>query len=152
MNDGVCIVVILIAYFLGKFITNPIIHLNAIASQIASGDLSAEAKVESNDEVGRLAVTFNNMTSQLRNLFSSLEQRVQDRTHDLQLAAEVGRTITERVTNMTEMLTAATEMIRTRFKLYYSQVYLIDVTGQKLVLHAGTGEGGEEIWGRLLDV
>jgi methyl-accepting chemotaxis protein len=47
------IVVILIAYFLGKFITNPIIHLNAIASQIASGDLSAEAKVESNDEVGR---------------------------------------------------------------------------------------------------
>ncbi len=49
------IVVILIAYFLARIITNPIIQLNSVAMQIASGNLSAEAHVSSNDEVGTLA-------------------------------------------------------------------------------------------------
>lgn len=144
----VALVVILIAYFLARFITDPIIHLNAVAIQIASGDLTAEANVETRDEIGRLAATFNNMTSQLRSLFGSLEQRVLDRTHDLELASEVGRTITEKIANLDELLTTAVEMIRTRFGLYYTQVYLTDPSGQTLVLRAGTGEVGEKLLNR----
>jgi PAS domain S-box-containing protein len=141
----IALVVIIIAYFLARFITHPIIHLNAVAIQIASGDLTAEAKVETRDEIGRLATTFNNMTSQLRSLFGSLEQRVLDRTHDLELASEVGRTITEKIADLDELLTMAVEMIRTRFGLYYTQVYLTDPSGQTLVLRAGTGEVGEKL-------
>lgn len=141
----ISLLVIGIAYFLAQFITNPIVHLNAIALQVASGDLSAEAAVETNDEIGTLAATFNKMTAQLRNLFTSLEQRVEDRTHDLELAAEVGRTITEKVADASEMLSVAAEMIRGRFELYYTQVYLIDTIGRKLVLRAGTGTAGEEL-------
>jgi signal transduction histidine kinase/HAMP domain-containing protein len=141
----VSIVVIIIAYLLARFITNPIIQLNTVALKVASGDLSAEAKIHTTDEVGTLAATFNNMTLQLRNLIGSLEQRVQDRTHDLELASEVGRTITENVANAGEMLTAAAEMIRSRFGLYYTQVYLTNEAGQHLILRAGTGGVGEEL-------
>ena len=144
----VALVVILIAYFLARFITDPIIHLNTVAIQIASGDLTAEAKVKTRDEIGGLAETFNNMTSQLRNLFGSLEQRVLDRTHDLELASEVGRTITEKIANLDELLTTAVEMIRTRFDLYYTQVYLTDPSGQTLELRSGTGEVGEKLLNR----
>lgn len=49
-----------------NLIAQPIIRLTAIAEQIRSGDLEAQAKVESRDEIGLLASTFNNMTSQLR--------------------------------------------------------------------------------------
>jgi PAS domain S-box-containing protein len=141
----ISIAVIIIAYFLARFITNPIIYLTVVAKQIASGDLNAEAKLNTSDEIGALATTFNNMTSQLRYLVGSLEQRVQDRTHDLELAAEVGRTVAEKVSDASEMLRAAAEMIRSRFGLYYTQVYLIDATGHRLVLRAGTGEVGEEL-------
>ncbi|MGZ9221279.1 MAG: GAF domain-containing protein, partial [Anaerolineales bacterium] len=144
----ISLVVIVVAYYLARFITNPIIQLNTVAMRIAAGDLSAEAKLESSDEIGTLAATFNNMTSQLRNLVGSLEQRVQDRTHDLELAAEVGRTITEKIANAGDMLTAAAEMIRSRFGLYYTQMYLADAAGRKLILRAGTGEVGAELLNR----
>ncbi len=75
----------------------------------------------------------------------SLEKRVADRTHDMELAAEVGRTITEKVGNMYDMLTEATEMIRARFNLYYTQVYLLDPSGRNLTLRAGTGDVGQQL-------
>src|SRR3972149_11015543 len=101
--------------------------------------------METGDETGALATTVNNMTSQLRSLFGSLEQRVLDRTHDLELASEVGRTVTEKVSNVYDMLSEATEMIRSRFDLYYTQVYLLDSTGHTLTLRAGTGDVGQQL-------
>jgi GAF domain-containing protein len=101
--------------------------------------------VKSRDEIGLLAATFNSMTAQLRGLIGSLESRVAERTHDLELAAEVGRTITEKTSGLEAILTEAAEMIRERFDLYYTQVYLIDPAGRNLVLRAGTGEVGREL-------
>ena len=126
----------------------PIHILTDTVSAIAAGDLHRVVEVNSHDEIGKLAHTFNGMTRQLRGLVESLEQRVMDRTHDLELASEVGRTITEKVANAGEMLTTAAELIRSRFELYYTQVYLIDSTGQRLILHAGTGEVGEQLLNR----
>jgi signal transduction histidine kinase/HAMP domain-containing protein len=134
-----------VAVFLANLITNPIVRLKAVAEKVAAGDLGATASVTTRDEVGTLATTFNNMTSQLRNLVGSLEQRVSDRTHDLELASEVGRTVTEKVADLNEMLTTAADMIRARFGLYYTQVYLTDPAGRLLLLRAGTGEVGEAL-------
>ena len=133
------------AVFLARLITNPILQLKTMADKVASGELDAEVKVTTRDEVGVLAATFNNMTSQLRNLVGSLEQRVADRTHDLELASEVGRTVTSSVADMDEMLTTAAELIRSRFGLYYTQVYRTDPAGRLLLLRAGTGEVGEAL-------
>ena len=81
----------------------------------------------------------------LQNLMQNLERRVADRTHDLELASEVGRSITEKVGNLTEMLTDAAETIRSKFDLYYTQVYLVDPSGRNLVLRAGTGDAGSQL-------
>jgi len=75
----------------------------------------------------------------------TLEQRVAERTHDLELASEVGRTASQKVANLDELLSAATELIRDRFNLYYTQIYLIDPSERMLVLRAGTGNVGAEL-------
>ncbi len=82
---------------------------------------------------------------EVRLLATTLEQRVADRTHDLELASEVGATIAEKVENISIMLTDATEMIRSRFNLYYTQVYLLDPSGQTITLRAGTGSVGKQL-------
>ncbi|RPJ28947.1 MAG: HAMP domain-containing protein [Chloroflexi bacterium] len=123
----------------------PIATLTSTISAISAGDLSRVIEVKSEDEIGVLASTFNNMTNQLRGLIGSLEGRVAERTHDLELAAEIGRTVTERVTQLSEMLTEAAEIIRARFDLYYSQIYLTDPSGERIILRAGTGEVGKEL-------
>lgn len=123
----------------------PIYILTETVSAIAAGDLNRVVEIDSRDEIGTLAHTFNDMTSQIRNLVGGLEQRVADRTHDLELAAEVGRTVTERVTNLYEMLTEAAKVIRARFNLYYTQIYLTGPAGEKIILRAGTGDVGKEL-------
>lgn len=47
-------------------IAGPVRRLTNVAEQIRAGDLEAQAWVESGDEIGTLAETFNNMTTQLR--------------------------------------------------------------------------------------
>jgi len=77
----------------------------------------------------------------------SLELRVADRTHSLELASEVGRSISQ-VRSLDVMLKDASEIIRSRFDLYYVQVYLTDPSQTNLLLLSGTGKVGEELLGR----
>jgi PAS domain S-box-containing protein len=82
---------------------------------------------------------------ELQAFSGSMERRVADRTHDLELASAVGRAISEKVGNLTELLAGAAETIRSSFGLYYAQVYLLDAAGRNLVLRAGTGEAGVQL-------
>ena len=138
----------LAAYWLARTLSGPIIRLTKTAEQVAAGDLTVQAKVESNDETGILAGSFNNMVSQLRDMVGMLERRVTERTHDIQLASEVGRAVGERTTDISKLLKDAVELIRERFNLYHTQIYLTDAGNQTLVLRAGTGEVGEELLNR----
>ncbi len=60
------LVSIAMAYITRETIAGPVVRLTNIAERIREGDLEAQARVESRDEVGVLATTFNNMTTQLR--------------------------------------------------------------------------------------
>lgn len=55
-----------LAYVTRETIAGPVVRLTNVAERIREGDLDAQAQVESRDEVGVLATTFNNMTTQLR--------------------------------------------------------------------------------------
>ncbi len=136
-----------VAVGLAQFLATPIVHLTATAEKIAAGDLNTQARVETNDEIGRLASTFNKMTAQLRGLIGSLEQRVAERTHSLELAGEVGRAVSQ-VRALDVMLKDAAELIRSQFDLYYTQVYLANPAQSELILQAGTGTVGAELIGR----
>ncbi len=61
----------------------PIRAVQEGASRVAAGDFSHNIDVRTGDEVEALADEFNRMAAQLREFYARLEQKVDDRTHDL---------------------------------------------------------------------
>ena len=85
-------------YLLARQIARPILALTKAATQVAAGDLSPTAPVLTQDEVGILARSFNQMTSQLRisrrNLEDynrTLEEKVEERTQELSETLQILR-------------------------------------------------------------
>ena len=76
-----------VGLFSAARISGPIVALAHVAARIASGDLDQRAEIPQRNEIGLLATAFNSMTSQLRELIGSLEQRVASRTRDLERSA-----------------------------------------------------------------
>jgi PAS domain S-box-containing protein len=115
--------------------------LTETAVAISSGDLSRVAPVESNDEIGTLAKSFNVMTSQLRDLIDSLEHRVADRTKALSSVADVS---TAASTNLDtdKLLQQVVDLAKERFGFYHAHIYLLNEAGDTLVLSSGAGEIG----------
>lgn len=90
-----------------------------------------------------------NTNRELENLRRDLEQRVAARTRDLTVAAEVGQRVAH-VRNLDVLLAEAVELIRARFDLYYTQIYLTEPNGRALLMRAGTGQVGRELQKRGL--
>ncbi len=136
---------LLILITTSQFVLKPIESLAQFARLQMSGETGARVHVPTGDEFQHLANAFNSLANSVEDERKTMEQRVQERTHDLELAAEVGRTITEKVDNLYVMLSEATQMIRSRFNLYYTQVYLLDPSERTLILRAGTGDVGKQL-------
>lgn len=71
-----------------RWVTKPILRLNKAAKDIAKGDWEKTLEIERSDELGELAKSFNSMANQLRDSFTTLEQRVTERTSELIKAKE----------------------------------------------------------------
>lgn len=75
-NAGTTLLVILAAsvlsWFASRLIVKPILALVGTAGQIAKGDLTQRASVDSGDEIGILAGAFNDMTANLERTVKSL--------------------------------------------------------------------------------
>ncbi|HSX02564.1 MAG TPA: ATP-binding protein [Candidatus Saccharimonadia bacterium] len=76
--------VIMVILFFVQTITGPIIQLSVVAKRIAGGDTAQRALVLSRDEIGGLATTFNHMLEQLQEARGNLEQKVAERTQQLE--------------------------------------------------------------------
>jgi signal transduction histidine kinase len=79
---GACIAVYL-AWKLVSRLTRPVRALQLSATAMARGSLKQQLEVQSNDELGALAVAFNTMSSELQSSYSNLEQKVADKTSAL---------------------------------------------------------------------
>jgi signal transduction histidine kinase len=64
-------------------VARPLRRLDAVAAQVAAGDLSARAPVEGSAEQQRLARTFNEMTERLGRLLAGQREFVADASHQL---------------------------------------------------------------------
>ncbi|CAI5466990.1 unnamed protein product [Closterium sp. Yama58-4] len=79
---------ILAAYALATYFSRPIMELGDAASKLARGDYSARAHGRRGclkDEIDELCSVFNDMADQISSAYSTLEQKVVERTQDLAL-------------------------------------------------------------------
>ncbi len=60
---------------LSALIVRPITRLMTVMKDVETGSFDVEAQVESKDEIGKLAETFNSMTSQLKESFEKIAQQ-----------------------------------------------------------------------------
>ena len=69
---------------ISRSISRPISNLTRAAAEISKGNLDARIqKVNSKDEIGQLASSFNQMASQLKTAYGGLEQKVRQRTEEI---------------------------------------------------------------------
>jgi GAF domain-containing protein/HAMP domain-containing protein len=129
----------------------PIGQLTHTATAITAGDYTKTAPVTTEDELGTLARAFNEMTAQLHGAIDELEQRVAERTEDLEqqttmlsAAAEVTRDTTT-VRDLETMLRRAVTQIQNAFGFYHVGIFLLDDLGEFAVLQAATGQAGRQM-------
>ena len=91
---------------------------------------------------------------ELQELQKNLEQRVEQRTEELQIKveqlqtiAQVSRSITG-IQNLDELLSSVTELISTDFDIYHTGIFLVDESGENAVLRAANSEGGQKMLAR----
>ncbi len=82
---------VLAAIAASRSISKPVVELTKVAKNIAAGEWDRTIKIDRKDEIGELALSFNSMALQLKESFDKLEQRVEERTVELQEAVEVAR-------------------------------------------------------------
>lgn len=140
-----------LGWLLGRNLTTPLEALAEGADQLASGNLSARITLETRDEMGRLAATFNDMASRLQEAIANLEQQVAERTRTLerrvsqiQAAVQVGKAVAAQH-ELHELLNRTTRLISDRFGYYHIGIFLLDEAGEYAVLQASNSPGGTRL-------
>jgi GAF domain-containing protein/HAMP domain-containing protein len=154
-----------IATLVVRNLTDPIISLTKTANSISQGNLTARATIKTRDEIGILANTFNEMSTQIQDLVAGLENRVAQRTteleqrseelgkitkqsekraDELQAIAEIARSIsTEK--DLEKLLPLITQIVSERFGYYHIGIFLLNDTRNFAVLRAANSLGGQRM-------
>jgi GAF domain-containing protein/HAMP domain-containing protein len=158
---GVLFLTTLLGYLASQWILIPIVSLSKTVQAIGSGDLYQRSNIETNDEIGTLAKTFNSVTSQLQDTLGGLERRIAERTADVELArllserraqelqaiSEVSRTVSTEQ-RLEILLPLVARLVSERFDFYHVGIFFVDATKQFAVLQAANSEGGKRMLAR----
>ena len=84
------VTLIVVAWVVRKTVLKPVLQLNEVAKQVASGKLKVDFNTKANNEIGDLTASFQTMTTGIerlvtkyRNLNKDLETKVEERTEEL---------------------------------------------------------------------
>ncbi len=151
---GILIAGLLLYVGMQRLISRPLVDLTAHVEQIAAGNLQQEVPVRSDDELGLLARAFNQMTGQLRTLIGGLEDRVNERTRDLErraryleATASVVRAAAAQLT-VQELLDDVVQLVSEQFGFYHAGIFLLDERREWALLQAASSEGGQRMLAR----
>lgn len=155
-------------FVIGRVFTDSILKLVTGAKAFTQGQFSERIQLESNDEISELADTFNGMAEEIQRLISGLEQRVAERTMELEnrsneleaanknaerratqfeALAQVSQSITS-IHDIHELLPRVAALVSNSYGFYHVGVFLIDEAGEYAVLTAANSEGGQRMLAR----
>lgn len=146
------------AYLIARQIARPILAITDTASQIAAGNLEATAPIMTQDEIGELAMIFNAMAEQIKQLIQTLEQRVSERTTDLEIARKYSEIRAAKLQSVGEisnfiaseqkleiLLSLTTRLVSERLNYYHTGIFLLDERSKFAILQAANSEGGKNM-------
>jgi GAF domain-containing protein/HAMP domain-containing protein len=150
----ILVIALILTLLIGNSLTSPLRTLTKTAEKITQGDLTAEARIQGQDEIGKLALAINMMTSSIRSTIQSLEDKVEERTSDLvrkslrlQGAAQIAHDATE-LQDINTLIKRTVDLISNRFGFYHTGIFLLDESGEHAVLMAASSEGGQKMLAR----
>ena len=79
-------VALVASFFLARRLTEPILKMQKGAASLGEGNLDTRLDVRTGDEVEALANEFNHMAAELQELYGGLEQKVAEKTYELEKA------------------------------------------------------------------
>ena len=134
-----------LVFFAISRILRPIKDLTRGAQRIAEGDFDHAIAANTGDEIQGLAEQFNAMASALKESYTDLERKVEERTQkeqhrteQLRAINEVGRKISS-ILSLDELLPYVVDLLRDNFNYYNVNIFLLDPESKHLVLRAGGG-------------
>ena len=128
----VVVMTLLIGLLLHYAVTRNIVRLTRVAAQLQASQLDARAQVDSSDELGQLASTFNQMAETLAQTILQLEI-----LHETSMALAHGFEIDKK-------LVTAVDAAVSLSKAHYGWVGLVDGSQLRLVYHSGAGHSLEQ--------
>jgi len=139
---GMIVVVSGLGYLLARTITGPILELTKGAEVIGKGELDYSIEMNTGDEIQQLAEQFNTMASTLKESYTNLEQKVEERTKRERQRAEQLRTLNEvsrkisSIVNLNELLPYVSNLLRQTFHYHSVNIFLFEPESGKVTLKA----------------
>jgi len=132
------------SFFLARRVIQPVRVLREGVERIGSGDLGYRLNLKTGDEIEVLADEFNKMTTQLKESYANLEQKVEDRTKELSesleqqtATSEILGVIASSPTDIQPVLDVLAERAARLCEATDAQIRLIEGDGHRLVASFG---------------
>ncbi|RPJ02990.1 MAG: GAF domain-containing protein, partial [Chloroflexi bacterium] len=140
------------AVMIRRNMTGPLQAVSLGAQRFSRGQLDYRISPRGSPELVDLGSALNSMAhdmqqshEELVQLYQGLQTRVDERTRDLQMSAEIGRIATS-LRDVDSLLRETVEQIRRRFDvIYHAQIFLLDNLGEHAVLVESTGDAGRQL-------
>jgi len=156
---------IIVAWFVVFAISQPIRRLQLAAEQVTKGDYTQRVVKIAKDELWYLTNSFNSMAEQIQGLVTGLEQRVAQRTSELEhRSAELGKATEQSEKRANELQTIAevaqylstekelklllpliTQTVSERSGFYHVGIFLLNDNRKYPVLRAANSSGGQKM-------
>lgn len=139
MLDNMKIFVLVLLFFgllasamMSRIINSPLIRLTQGVKEFAGGNFNYRLKKTRFGEINELVQAYNNMASQLLELYSSLEQKVQERTLELEKAnnelkeAQAMMVHSEKMRSLGELVAGIAHEINNPINFIYGNIMILE--------------------------
>jgi GAF domain-containing protein len=146
-----------IIFILGLFLASRLLHANTrpiqemsrTLKELQKGNYYQRAAIVTSDETTYLTIHLNQLLDQLQIFQAGLEKQVEERTSELSrktnllhTAAFIGHEASG-IQDVSKLLQRVAELIANRFSFSHTGIFLLDDSGEFVILHAASSEEGQ---------